>query len=248
MGALCPFGEKYGDMVRVLEIPGISMEFCGGTHVNDIAEIGMVHILSETSIAAGVRRIEGTVSRPAFLCLQSSARELEKIRRSLSIKEGACERVSDLQENLKKQEKEIRFLRQQLLQYEADKFLANHFQHGDFNCISGIFNDADGGAFREVTDNCAKKMGSGVLIFANRGAEKVSFICRVSPDLVSRGLDAAKILGPVAEISGGRGGGRGPVAQAGGNQPDKAEAALALLPKILSEFTHGLSAHVDDCC
>jgi len=239
MGAICPFGEKYGDIVRVIEVPGYSMEFCGGTHVEDIAEIGMVKIVSESSISAGVRRIEGIVASAAFELFQKEHEAVEGLKQSLKVKDGIVSRVSGLLEELRQKEKEIHRLKTEISQGSLNRMYEDVVTVKGVKLLCAGFLDLDAKVFKTLPDQAVQKLGSSILIFGNQLEGKASLVCRVSEDLVKSGYDAQKILAPLAEMVGGRGGGRPNLAQAGGTLPQKLDLALEegkrLVTSMLSE-------------
>jgi alanyl-tRNA synthetase len=234
MGALCPFGEKYSDIVRVIEVPGFSMEFCGGTHVSDISEIGMVKITSESSISAGVRRIEGIVASAAFDLFQKEHEAFEGIKQSLKVKDGILDRVIGLQEELRQKEKEILKLKTEISQGSLNRMYEDVLVINGVKVLCAGFLELDAKVFKTLPDQAVQKLGSSILVFGNQSEGKASLLCRVSEDLVKSGYDAQKILAPLAEIVGGRGGGRPNLAQAGGNLPQKMDMALTEAKKLVT--------------
>lgn len=234
MGAICPFGEKYGDLVRVIDVPEFSMEFCGGCHVSDIYEIGMIKVTSESSISAGVRRIEGVTGKSAFELFQTENETVDLISRQLKQKGNIVSLVKNLQDNLKSKNKELEKLKQQLSLGKMDKMYAEMPRIGDLSYLQANFEGLDSKTFRALSDQAIQKIGSGVLILFNDAGQKVSLICKVSDDWVDRGLDAGKVVSELAQIVGGKGGGRKNMAQAGGNEPDKIPQAMKKIPELLA--------------
>ena len=233
MGALCPFGEKYGDEVRVIQIPEFSMEFCGGTHVDDIAEIGMIKILSESSIAAGVRRIEGVVSKKAFGLFQEEDETLREVQGVLNTRENLGETIRALQIELKKRDKELTSLRLSGSERDLDQALQNVLLEGSLPFITSRFTGLDAKSFRLLSDKAMQKLGSGLIVLFNQEGDKAQLISKVSQDWVNRGIDASVVVQGLAPLIGGRGGGRKNMAQAGGDDPAKISQALAQVPGLI---------------
>ena len=233
MGALCPFGEKYGDEVRVIQIPELSMEFCGGTHVDDIAEIGMVKIISESSIAAGVRRIEGVVSRRAFGLFQEEEETLREVQGLLNTRENLGDNIRSLQAELKKREKELTTLRLSGSERDLDLALENVLLAGSLPFIASRFDGLDAKSFRLLSDKAMQKLGSGLIVLFNQEGDKAQLISKVSQDWVDRGVDASLVVQALAPLIGGRGGGRKNMAQAGGDDPSKIPDALTQAAEVI---------------
>ncbi len=217
------FGDKYGDTVRVVQIggragalDGFSMELCGGTHTKATGEISLFKITREFAIAAGVRRVEAVSGRFAteFIAKQSDERQAEAQR------EQEREREKD-EERRKKSEGSRR----------AGE-IAEELLGGARPLVSEV-PGADAELLRAVVDALKPKLTSGIVVLGGVSEGKVSLICYVTPDLVRQGKHAGKIVGAVAKICGGGGGGRPDLAQAGGKQPEKLAAALAAVPGIV---------------
>ena len=160
MGAICPFGEKYGDLVRVIDVPEFSMEFCGGCHVSDIYEIGMIKVTSESSISAGVRRIEGVTGKSAFELFQTENETVDLISRQLKQKGNLVSLVKNLQDNLKSKNKELEKLKQQLSLGKMDKMYAEMPRIGDLSYLQANFEGLDSKTFRALSDQAIQKIGS----------------------------------------------------------------------------------------
>jgi len=241
MGAICPFGEKYGDLVRVVDIQGISKEFCGGTHVAELGEIGMVKILSEASISAGVRRIEGIVSTHAFDLFQQQYSLVGSVKKALNSQDGLAEQVNDLVKSVRSSEKEISKLRAKLVEVELESKFSNPPKLGDLNYVVQAVEGMDNKGFRGLSDTAVQKIGSGLVVLVNHVGEKVTVVCKISDDWVEKGLDASKVVAPLAELVGGRGGGRKNMAQAGGTDPGGIVKLIERAPVLIQEQMECLS-------
>ncbi len=242
MGAICPFGEKYGDRVRVVDITGLSLEFCGGTHVEDISEIGMVKIISEASISAGVRRIEGVVSRRAFDLFQEEDRELRVIQSALNRKDQISASVLDLQDSLKQSRKENQKLRREISEQALESKLKSPSKIQGLAFLQHCFDSLDNKSFRVLSDQAIQRLGSGVVLLFNQEGEKVNLICKVSDDWVKKGLDASNLMQGLAPLIGGRGGGRKNMSQAGGGDSAKIASAMQDSPAVVEEVLGCLSS------
>jgi alanyl-tRNA synthetase len=227
-GAIAMFGEKYGDEVRVIDFPGVSMELCGGTHVSNTAEIGVFKIVSEGGVAAGIRRIEA-VAGPAVLDYLNVR---DKVVRELSDRfkvkpEELPERITNLQNELKTSQKQLDALKQELALAKSDQLLAQAESVGEFKILVANMGDVDPEALKTVAERLQQKLGeSAVVLGSTPEADKVSLIAVFSKGVNSKGLQAGKFIGAIAKICGGGGGGRPNLAQAGGRDPSKLAEAL----------------------
>lgn len=239
-GAIAMFGEKYGEQVRVLDVRGVSMELCGGTHVNNTAEIGVVKLVSETGVASGIRRIEA-VAGPAvldYLNLRDGiVRELSD--RFKAKPEEIPERVTALQTELKTAQKQLENLKQELALAQVDSLLSQAEAVGDTQILVTQLAGVDAESLKITAQRLLQKLGEGAVVLGSVSAGKVSLVAAISPKLNQRGLQAGKFVGEIAKLCGGSGGGRPNLAQAGGRNPDQLptalEAAKTRLNKSLSE-------------
>ena len=232
-GAMALFGEKYGDTVRVIEVPGFSTELCGGCHVDRTGDIGLFKIISETSVASGVRRIEALTGAGAVEHVSRSERVLKNV--SLTLKagvEGIEDKISELYATIKEQEKEIRKLADKLNSAKAGDLMKNVEEVKGVKLLVSRMDGADVESLRNFVDTARDKMGSGVVVAASADSEKVMFLCGVTKDLTGR-IKAGSVIKEVAAIAGGSGGGRPDMAQAGGKNPAKTDAALSAVKGIV---------------
>ena len=227
-GAVAMFGEKYGDEVRVLDFPGVSMELCGGTHVSNTAEIGVFKIISESGVAAGVRRIEA-VAGPSVL---EYLNVRDKIVRDLSDRfkakpEELPERITNLQNELKTSQKELETLKAQLAIAKSDQLLTQAESIGEFQVLVAQLEGVDPESLKTAAERLLQKLGEGAVVLASISEpEKISLVAAFSPGVNKKGLQAGKFIGAIAKICGGGGGGRPNLAQAGGRDPSKLKEAL----------------------
>ncbi|MFH0792693.1 MAG: DHHA1 domain-containing protein, partial [bacterium] len=233
MGALCPFGEKYGEIVRVVQVNDFSMEFCGGTHLRSTGEIGLFQIVSESSIASGVRRIEAVTGEEAFHHDQKNRALIAQLSQRLSVTpDQLAERLESLLQNLREHEKEVSRLRQQKSADEVEMALQSAKKIGEVTLLTHRFEDLDVAELRNVADLFRSKVKQGVTVLASVKDGKVSLLCTVTDDLKSR-LPANKIIREIAAVVGGGGGGKPELAQAGGKDPSKVNDALAKAEEIV---------------
>jgi alanyl-tRNA synthetase len=226
-GAMSLFGEKYESDVRVLSFGDFSMELCGGTHVERTGDIGLFKIISETGVAAGVRRIEAVTGQAAYewvVRLDQVVRDIAGVLRGS--REDVDEKVRELVDRSKRLEKEVQQLRSKLATGQGGDVSAQAKAVGGVKVLAIQVEGADVKALRDSVDQLKQKLGSSVVVLATVQDGKVVLVAGVSADLVTQ-LKAGDIAGAVAAQVGGRGGGRADFAQAGGTQPENLGAALA---------------------
>ncbi len=236
-GAVAMFGEKYGDDVRVIDYPGISMELCGGTHVGNTAEIGVFKIISETGVAAGIRRIEA-VAGPAVL---DYLEVRDRIVRDLSDRfkakpEDITERVTSLQTELKSAQKELSALKSELALSKSDQFLSQAETFGGTPVIVANLESVEPDALKAAAERLLQKLGDGAVVLGSVPEPgKVSLVAAFSKPAIAQGLQAGKFIGGIAKLCGGGGGGRPNFAQAGGRDESKLPEALEVAKSQLKE-------------
>ena len=226
-GAMSLFGEKYESDVRVLSFGDFSMELCGGTHVERTGDIGLFKIISETGVAAGVRRIEAVTGQSAYewvVRLDQVVRDIAAVLRGS--REEVDEKVRELVDRSKRLEKEVQQLKSKLATGQGADVSSQAKAVGGVKVLAVQIEGADAKALRDSVDQLKQKLGSSVVVLASVQDGKVVLVAGVSADLVAQ-LKAGDIAGAVAAQVGGRGGGRADFAQAGGTQPEKLGAALA---------------------
>lgn len=226
MGATALFGEKYGDIVRVVKAGEFSMEFCGGTHVENTSTIGMFKILSEGGVAAGVRRIEAVTGKGAlkhFEEIEDTLKEISNLLKTSS--KDTLRRVEILISDLKEKEKEIEKFKSKMAAGAADEIVNSAKEIKKVKVVAAqVESDVDG--MRELGDRLRDKLGDSIVVLASVKDEKITFICMTSKDAIARGAHAGNIVKEVSKIAGGGGGGRPDMAQAGGKNPAKVKEAL----------------------
>jgi alanyl-tRNA synthetase len=234
-GAVAMFGEKYGARVRVVRIGGESLEFCGGTHVRRAGDIGLFKILGESGVAQGVRRIEAVTGAGALEYVRRLEGELAEAGARLKTSPlEVATRIEKLQLELKSREKEVETLKSRIASGGNRDLMSEVRDAGGIKVLATSTEIADAKALRATGDQLRDRLGSGVIVLAGVAEGKVSLLAMVSKDLTGR-LHAGKLLGSVAKLIGGRGGGRPDMAQGGGSDPDKVPEALARAIELVRE-------------
>lgn len=227
LGAVALFDEKYGDEVRMVGVGDMSLELCGGTHVSRTGEIGLVKIVSEGGIAAGVRRIEAVTGYASLQRFNEATDMLGRISELLKVSEDMIiERTEKLLDDVKEGEREVARLRQRLASGGVDSLISGKIMVDQVPVVAASIDLADQEALRNLADGVREKLGSGIVLLGSRSGEKVLFVATVSQDLVKQGFNAGFIVREAAKVAGGGGGGRPDMAQAGGRDVSRLEEAL----------------------
>jgi alanyl-tRNA synthetase len=232
-GATAVFDERYGESVRVVRMGDYSMELCGGTHVLRTGDIGFLKIISESSVAAGVRRIEAVTGREAVKYAEAVERELKISARLL--KTGPLElnrRVEKLLKNQRDLEREIETLKGKLASKDSSDLLDKVKEVKGIKVLATRVDVPDVKTLRDFGDKMRDRISSGIVLLGSRVEDKAILLCMVTKDLTDR-YNAGNIVGEIAPIVGGKGGGRPDMAQAGGPQSEKLEEALDTIEDIL---------------
>ncbi len=233
-GAMALFGEKYGDVVRVVTVPGFSEELCGGTHVARTGEIGPFLIASEGSVAAGVRRIEAVTGTAAVERMLLQQQTLEGVARELRVVWSEVPtQVVSLQERARGQEREIERLRGQLAGARAGDLLQQATAVDGTRVLATRVDTATRDGLRQLGDRLRDRLDSGVIVLGTVIDGRPSLLSIVTPDLIERGVRAGDIVREAAMLIDGRGGGRPDLAEAGGKDPAKLDDALAAITDIV---------------
>jgi alanyl-tRNA synthetase len=237
-GAMALFGEKYGERVRTVEVPGFSLELCGGCHVRNTGEIGSFRIVSERGIASGVRRIEALSGDAADGLARDEHRLLRSIEEELSVPaRRAPDEIAALKERLRQAEKEIERLRLRQVAGEDGGSAEETLVEG-VKVVAREVAPAPMGQLRNMADVLRQRLGSGVVVLGTREDDKVSVVVTVTPDLVAR-VDAGQLAKRLGALVGGAGGGRSDFAQAGGKDPERLAAALEAVPSAVEGQLRG---------
>lgn len=236
MGAIALFDDKYKDKVRVIKIDDYSVELCGGTHVEDTSEIGMFKIISESSVASGVRRIEAITGPEVYEYLKTAEEEIEEISKILKAdKRNLMEKANNLINELREKDKEIESLKGKMASSLAEDILEEKKIVNGISVITHKVNNMDMESLRNLGDELRQSLDNGVIVLASVSKESVSFISMISKELVDEGLHAGKLIKEVAKVTGGGGGGRPNMAQAGGKDPSKVNEALELVYELIDK-------------
>ncbi len=234
-GATALFGEKYGESVRVVSIAEVSKELCGGTHVTTTGNIGFFKLVSESGIAAGVRRIEAVTGRQAVRVAQLTADREAQISRTLNVPPAdIVDKLESLQQQQKALEKQVAGLSTQLASSDLDQIFKSKTEIKGLQVIAAKITLDSPKTLREVGDKVRDKMGSGVAVLGGEIKGKAALLVLVSKDLTDT-LNAGQLVNQVASYVGGKGGGRPDMAQAGGPFADKVSEAISAVPQIVEK-------------
>ncbi len=225
-GAMAFFEEKYGDQVRLVAIPGVSKELCGGTHVSRTGDIGLVKIVSEAGIAAGIRRIEAVCGLEALRLVREEEQELSQAAGLLKAGRGEMvERLTRVLKRTKELEKEVTALQGRLTASQAGDLLDQVRQVDGVSVLALEVEAGDPKGLRDFAAKLLDRLKSGIVVLGSRGDDRALLISLVSKDLTAR-FNAGQIIRELAPLVGGSGGGRADMAQAGGPDKDKVPEAI----------------------
>jgi len=235
-GAAALFTEKYGQKVRVIEMGDFSIELCGGTHVNRTGDIGLFKIVNEGSIASGIRRIEAVTGFKALEYINDKEELLQKSANILNAESKEVpNKINKLKDNIKELEKEIRSLKDRIAHSKTTDIMDEVKEVNGVKLLTHKLQDVDNDALRKMADKLQNKMESGIIVLASALDNKVLFVAKITQDLVDQGYNAGDIIGQVARVAGGGGGGRPDMAQAGGSKVEKIDEALAKAEEIIKD-------------
>jgi alanyl-tRNA synthetase len=225
-GAMALFGEKYASDVRVVSVPGFSTELCGGTHVRATGDIGPLKIISDSSIAAGVRRIEALTADDAIARFQVDEQVTRELAERLKVPlRDIPAQVDRLQNQLRRYEREIEQLKLKMARAESESAAETAREVAGIRVLARRVDNLDANGMRQLADSLSHKLKSGVVVLGQAADGKASLVARVTDDLTGR-LNAGQIVREVAALVGGKGGGRADLATGGGNQPENLDQAL----------------------
>ena len=238
-GAMALFGEKYGEQVRVVSVNGFSKELCGGTHVNRTGDIGLFKIVSESGIAAGVRRIEAITGAGALRRFREDEDLLSRLeglfKGTRPELEGSVRRA---QASIRSLEKELQETRYRLAQDRAGQLLHSARSVNDFKVLTAVVDRLDKASLRNLADELKSRIGRGVVVLATSEAGKVSLVAAITSDLTPP-LHAGRMVKEIAALVGGGGGGRPDLAEAGGKDPSKLSLALEAVAGYVARHVEG---------
>ena len=237
-GALAMFGEKYGDIVRVVDMPGVSMELCGGTHVKRTSELGCFKIISEVGISSGIRRIEALSGQSVLNFLSERSLLVNQLSELLkSNPKQLFERVNILQSELIVKNKEIKKIKEELASYKYSSLVNSVENFGQCSILVSELNDLEGNLMQTSALNLTSKLGDNSVVILggvpDKSNKKLLFVISLGSILVSNGLHAGKLINKIARICSGGGGGKANFAQAGANNSEKLNEALNFAREFL---------------
>jgi len=240
-GAIALFGEKYGDTVRVITVgDGYSRELCGGTHLHRTGQIGFFHILSESSIGAGLRRIEAVTGAGAETYVQQQMDVMGETARVLQAQpDDLLRKATELTEQMRAQQYEIERLRRQAAREDVELLLGKVQDVAGVQVLAEQVSADSVERMRDMADQLRESLGSSVIVLGAIISDKPSLVAAVTRDLVERELHAGKLVGQIARVIGGGGGGSPTMAQAGGRDSDKLDSALAQTPGLVDNMLSG---------
>ncbi|MBA4398184.1 MAG: alanine--tRNA ligase, partial [Syntrophus sp. (in: bacteria)] len=232
-GACAVFDEKYSDSVRVVKMGDFSMELCGGTHVNKTGDIGLLKVIGESSIAAGVRRIEAVAGQEALKYVKTVEAELKKAASVLKVSPmEVADRLEKMQKHQRDLEKEIEALKAKVASKDLSQLYDRIREIKGVRVLAVSVDTDDVKTLRDVGDKLRDKIQSGIILIGSRAGDKAMLLCLVTKDLTGR-YHAGNIIKEIAPIVGGSGGGRPDMAQAGGTKPENLQQALDKLEQII---------------
>lgn len=227
MGATALFGEKYGNEVRVVEVDDYSLELCGGTHISNSIEAGIFKILSETGVAAGVRRIEAITGREVYKLLNDNISLIDDLSQILKTnKKDVTSKAELIVDENKSLYKEIESLKNKEIDKMSKEILAGQTKVNEFNVITKRIDGLELDDVRNLGDKLIDKLENGILIFAITGEGKLTFLAMASKSAVEKGVHAGKLIKEIGKVAGGGGGGKPHMAQAGGKDLSKIDEAI----------------------
>ena len=239
-GAMALFGEKYGSTVRVVSMGEFSKELCGGTHVSHTGAITLFKIISESGIAAGVRRIEALTGENVLAYYAALERRMAAVAAQLKVKEGDVEeKVTHLLAQVKELSAENESLKNQLARSAMGDVMSQVQEVGGVKVLAARVPGLDTAGLRELGDQLRDKLGEGVVVLVTTGEEKVSILATATAGAVAKGVHAGNIVRQIAALCGGKGGGRPDSAMAGGKDVAAADAVVAAVPQTVAAMLQG---------
>ncbi len=235
-GAIAMFGEKYGDVVRVVKMGDFSLEFCGGTHVSNTSEIGQIKIISEGSVAQGTRRIEALSGPRAWNYIADQLKYLGDATEKLKVKPSdMVAQIERLQSDLKQKEKAMQAMEEKLAVSRVAEIVGKAEKIGQTSVIAALMPDLSGQSLKLIAENIKANHTNIICLLVSAQNDALSLVVAASPDMVKAGFNSGKVVGEIATILGGKGGGRPDLASAGGKEPGKISEALSRFKALVSE-------------
>lgn len=235
-GAKAFFADKYADRVRTVTVPGFGLELCGGTHVQAIGEIGLFKIASEGGVAAGIRRIEANTGPGAYDYLLREEAALQESADALKARPLELpEKVDRLTQRGGELEREIQRLRSRVAATVVEELLKKVEAVEGLRVVRGRVEHFDQKGLRDLVDRVRTKLGSGVVVLGTLADNRVAWVAGITPDIVPR-VHAGKLVREMARMTGGEGGGRADLAEAGGKDPSRLDHALGHVPELVRQL------------
>ncbi len=240
LGAMALFGEKYGNIVRVVTVDDFSREFCGGIHIDNTAKIGLFKIVSESSVAAGVRRIEGVTGTGVLDLLNRTVGEIDEAAAALKLNNSSelVQKTVQFAAELKEKDKTIEMLNSKLAGVQIDGLIAGAKKVGGVQVITAVFPGTEPDALRALCAKARDHASNMVAVFAGTREGKANIAACVAKEAMAAGVNAGQIVRAVAQLAGGNGGGRADSAMAGAKDLSKLDSALAEVEKIVANMLH----------
>lgn len=236
LGAIALFGEKYDNIVRVVRMGKYSIELCGGTHLSNTGQTGLFKIISETGIAAGIRRIEAVTGTGARQWLEKLNNLVDDASNALKTNpKELVSKIHGILQQLKEYEQEIQGLKRQIAQGTIHEIMSNRETLGDISFIASSIDHQSMKDLREIADSLRQRLKSGVVVLASNYNGKVNLVAAATKDVVEKGVHSGNLIKEVAKITGGGGGGRPDMAQAGGKDPSRIPQALDKVKGLLAQ-------------
>ncbi len=239
MGAMALFGEKYGEIVRVIRIDGVSAELCGGTHLSNTAEIGLLKIVSETSVGANIRRIDAYTGERARQWYEERWQWLQQAAKALETSpDRIFAAINELHERIRDLERKLQEAEEQRALQKVDELMKQVQEVAGVKVVTGIVSGVSPAALRRLADELEVRLRSGVIVLGTVDDGKVLLVSKVTKDIVAKGGHAGNLVREVAKLTDGGGGGRPDFAQAGGKNPAKLQDALRKVPELVAQQLH----------
>lgn len=236
LGATAQFGEKYGDVVRVVSMGEYSVEFCGGCHLTNTAQAGMVKILSEGGVAAGVRRIEAVTGMGVYEYMTARDEEISTVAKTLKTTEHDLLKKSEaVMDELKNTQKELEALKAKMAAAQAGDIMNNIKKIGEVDLVCARLDGQSADALKTMADDIKAKNENAVIVLASLVDEKITFVAMAAKNALDKGIHAGKIIKEVTAVAGGSGGGKPDMAQGGGKDASKIDEALSKAEAIIKE-------------
>jgi len=238
LGAMALFGEKYGKIVRVVTVADFSREFCGGTHIDKTAKIGLFKIVSESSVAAGVRRIEGVTGEGVLSLMNQTINEIDEAAMALKLNNSSelVQKAVQLSAELKEKDRTIEILNSKLAGMQIDGLFSGAKEVNGVKVITALFSGTEPSALRAMCDKVRDHAPNMVAVLAGTHDGKANIAACVAKDAMQKGVNAGQIVRQVAQIAGGNGGGKADSAMAGAKDINKLDEALAAVEKIVANM------------